>query len=393
MKIVIIGGGGQVADAIGIMLMNRGFDISFFRFKNRIFISGVPLRPLRSAKRYTKVNIISGANSQTDSFEYSYKWVNEDEIEKADVIIYSLPSYLAEYTGFFLSKQLDGKILINLSNRFLGTYSLAVSAKKSNPKFNPNVFIAFNSPPILSYQKNRDEFSKIFYQKPIVMCSCFPKKKSNETKSLLKTLFDFTEDSIRLMPSELDLSFENINSILHAVQDLENLRSNIYLEQGAGSLYSAKTYVKSMVDKTDKIVLERNLIAEKYSSEKFRSLIEFDLSTFKIAENIKQNYSDSISYRHDHKVLKEIPNPTWYNAHGYEDVGWSLTTLESFGNLANISTPHLSKLIDAWNHYTKVDYRKQGRTIKSLSLINLISAPDPQNRAFFQNWNWQFEVF
>jgi hypothetical protein len=240
MKVVIIGGGGQVADAIGIMLMNKGFDVSFFRFKNQIFISGVPLRPIRSAKRYTKVNIISGVNSQTESFEYAYKWADENVIAKADVIIYSLPSYLAEYAGFFLSKQLDGKILINISNRFLGTYSLAVSAKKSNPKFNPNLFIAFNSPPLLSYQKNRDEFSKIFYQKPVVMCSCFPKRKSNETKSLLKTLFDFNEESIRVMPSELDLSFENINSILHAVQDLENLRNNIYLEQGTGSLYSAQ---------------------------------------------------------------------------------------------------------------------------------------------------------
>lgn len=392
MKIVIIGGGGQVADAIGVMLMNKGFDVSFFRFKNRIYISGAPLRPTRSSKRYSKVNIISGVNSQTDSFEYSYKWVNEFEIEKADVIIYSLPSYLAEYTGFFLSKQLNNKILINLSNRFLGTYSLAVSAKKANPKFNPNLFISLNSPPLLSYQKNRDEFSKIFYQKPIVMCSCFPKTKGSETKTLLKTLFDFNDKTIRLMRSELDLSFENINSILHAVQDLENLRNNIYLEQGTGSLYSAKTYVKSMVDKIEKIVLERNSVADKYSSEKYRSLIDFDLSTFKIADKEKHDYLDSISYRHEHKILKEIPNPTWYNAHGYEDIGWSLTTLESFGDFANVPTPYLSKLIDDWNQFSRIDYRKQGRTIKSLSLAPIINTPDPKNNAFFRGWNWQFDA-
>lgn len=392
MKVVIIGGSGQVADAIGIMLMNKGHDVSFFRFKNNIFISGVPLRPLRSGNRYSKVNIISGSNSQTESFEYSYRWVDQSEIAKADVIIYSLPSYLAEYTGLFLSKQLDNKILINISNRFLGTYSLAVSAKKVNPKFNPKLFIALNSPPLLSYQKNRDEFSKIFYQKPMVMCSCFPHKKSDEAKALLNTLFDFSNDNIRFMPSELDLSFENINSILHAVQDLENLRNNIYLEQSVGTLYGAKTYVKSMVHKADQIVLERNLIAEKYSDKKFRSLQEFDLSTFKLPDFNSKNYSSSVSYRSDHKILKEIPNPTRYNAHGYEDIGWSLATLESFGTFANITTPHLTKLIDDWNQFMNVDYRKEGRTVQSLGLTNIIHASGIGSQNFFRNWNWEFEI-
>ncbi len=392
MRIAVLGAGGQVADAIGILLAQRGYDVSHYRFRNTIHLPGVPVRPRRSQKRYSGTAVLGLTGSELEETRSKYHWVGKDDIAKADVVIYALPSYLAEYTGHSLSNVLDGKVLINLSNRFLGTYSLAVAARRANPSFRPGLFVAFNSPPLLPYQANRETFGRMLYQKPSVMCSCFPNWKEREAKRQVADLFAFDWQSIRFFPSELDLSFENVNSIVHAVQDLHNLSIRSYGDQGYGSLYGTDSYHQTMESQITSIVNERNAVARVYSSRKFRSLREFDLSTFRRNDVDDHLYDSSVSFRQQHDVLSLVPKPTWYNAHGYEDVGWSLVPMESFGRLANVRTPQLSSLIDQWTRLMRVDYRRHGRDVESLDLI----APRQADHAFvhseFSAWNWQFDA-
>ena len=383
MKVAIIGGGGQLAEGVGSLLMQRGFDVGFYR-PAWIDVPGVPRRPIRTSSRLSRVFVQRAAMAELDSFSFNYTWFDDPAaFSSAEVIIFALPSFLAERLGGRLASALSGRILLNLSDRFLGTYALAVAASDVAHFLPPRLGIAFNSPPLLAYQPLRDMETRVYFTKPFVMMSCFPQAGISEATAIVAHLFGFRAGEIRVAPSMLHLAFENINSILHSVQDLQNLRSREYGRPGY--LYDPTAYTDRMVKRINAIAKERDVIARTLDNVSFRSLEEFDGSTFRNSVAQSGTICGTAIYRHEHPLLRSIPRPSVYTAHGYEDVGWSMVPMESLASSLRIRTPSLTELINEWNSYMNVDYRRVGRSVSSLRLrkSNPVDS-DPRM------WDWRY---
>jgi len=379
MKVCIIGGGGQIADSVGSLLAMRGIDVSFYR-PREFLVAGIPSRPKRPNWRL-KEFFVSFLNEQRGGV-MNYRWATNDELLRKDVFIFAAPSFLVERIAKELAPFLVGKIFINLSDRFLGTYAVGIEVEKKMHS-SIGIGIALSSPPILAYQSNRVSPTKTFYKKKNFFMACFPRTKISTAQNIFCELFGFGEDEIHTLNSVFDLAFENINSILHAVQDLENLKRRKYFFEAP--LYCADTYNSDMVERINEISKERNLIAQYFVGYSPRPLEVYDNSVFFEKTNI--NFGGSPSFRIEHSILKEIPRPRWYSAHGYEDVGWSIVPLESFGRAGHLSTPNVSRLINEWNSFMKVDYRSIGRTIESLELIEEGAVVDSRLL------HWKFDAF
>lgn len=375
-----------MAEALGAVLTLRGYTPCFYRPKP-IPICGVPRRPRRPGSRLSGAQLASSPGVSVDAFTFRYNWAGSRELARADVFIFALPSFAAEQIGAELAAFLSGKIVVNVSDRFLGTYALAVSATSNYPEIPPlRLGIAFNSPPLLAYQPLRDQETRIYYEKPFVMMACFPRDKMAEAQLVVGDLFGIPPINIRSVPSMLDLAFENINSILHAVQDLANLKNGAY--RHGGSLYAPAVYTDAMVRRISCTVAERDLVAQRFVETRFRSLVQFDGTTFYDAVAASVAPAGTAAYRHAHPLLTTIPRPTAFTAHGYEDIGWSMVPLESFAAELGIKTPVLSALIAEWNLFMSADYRSVGRTTKSLRLSCAETArSDPKC------WPWRFDAY
>jgi hypothetical protein len=364
LKVGIIGGGGQLAEGIAAWLGSRNLSVVHYR-PPYIPTLGVPRRPKRPQARLGLYQVNVEKMSQIEAREEKHRWVEIDELKKVDVLIYCLPSYLAEPTGVLLSSVLNGKYFINLSDRFMGTEALLKSAQMVSPKSSVKGAIAFNSPPALSYQRKRNGPTSIIYTKPFVVAAPLYNLKREAGEALLDSVFGIT--SIKWVDNSLELAFENVNSILHAVQDLECMIQGRFSQPGF--LYSPQTYTLPMVDRINAVVKERDLIAYKLTGKKYRNLLEFDSSTFYTPPPSPPPATPE--YRHHHPLLSTVPRPEVFTAHGYEDIGWSLVPIEACGKLFNIPTPAISSLINDWNSFSKVNYRFGGRSIDFLGISKI----------------------
>ena len=240
MKVCIIGGGGQVAEALGTLLRQNDIDVFFYR-PERIVVPGVPVRPRRASAQLENITIDSTKLTTIEKATFRYNWFDEIKLCACDVFVFAMPSYLAEPIARKLAKYLSGRVLINISDRFLGTY--AMNREIINVGY-PGVklAVAFNSPPLISYQPIRDGKTKVYYDKSSVYISCYPKDKIQEAKNIVSYLLNLPKLNIKTASNMLELAFENTQSIIHAVQDLENLKSGKYGECGFGSRYDSDTF-------------------------------------------------------------------------------------------------------------------------------------------------------
>lgn len=366
MKVCIIGGGGQVADALGALLRQNNIDTIFYR-PERIIIPGIPIRPKRPQKYFYDLQIGSTDLTVIEKADFHYNWFDESKLKSCDVFIFAMPSYLAEPIAKRLAPYISNKVFINISDRFLGTYAMNVEILKAKyPQF--SMAIAFNSPPLISYQPIRNEHTSVYYDKSSVYIGCFPKNKIDEAKQLVSYLFNLPKLNIKVASSLLELAFENTQSIIHAVQDLYNLKNGKYAKNGFGSRYDVDVYTDEMVARVNRIIQERDKVSLFYLNKRFRNIEDYDSASnknFKKSEGIE--YGTAL-YRRSHTVLNSVPRPSIYYAHGYEDIGWSMVPLESIAIYAGIPTPNLTALINEWCAYMHNDYRKSGRTIESLNL-------------------------
>lgn len=369
MKVCIIGGGGQVAEGIGAMLIQNNIDVFFYRAK-RIFVKGTPIRPKRTQNRFDNIEIIGTKKTIIEEATFKYEWADESMLIKCEVFIFTMPSYTAEVIARSLSKYLSGKILINISDRFLGTFAMNQEILKAGYK-TLGFGIALNSPPIVAYQPIRNGFTKVYYDKSSVNFSCLSNNYSSEAIQILKDVLKLPEKSIKMSSSMLGLAFENTQSIVHSVQDLENLLLGNYGVNGIGSRYDKCSYTDMMVKNINEIIVERDEVSHYYLGLKFKSLADYDIaSNKKFKTGLSIEYGTAL-YRQEHNILNTVPRPSIYYAHGYEDIGWSMVPLESFAKKAGIKTPNLSKLIDRWSFFMSNDYRANGRTIESLGLSDI----------------------
>jgi len=69
-------------------------------------------------------------------------------------------------------------------------------------------------------------------------------------------------------------------------------------------------------------------------------------------------------FRLHNQQMKYRFAPETYRASGYEDVGWSLVPLEKLGLVLGVNVENISKLIDDWNQFAKINYRMVGRNLE-----------------------------
>lgn len=359
--VCVLGGGGQLAEAVSAWLAGRGHRVRHYR-PAAVRIPGVPARPPRPRSRLDAFRLAREEMATMDGGMGRYRWTDRSDAARAEVFVYCLPSYLAEIIGFRLAGALHGKYLVNLSDRFLGTDGLCRAAERAHRGWRAAAAVAFNSPPVLAYQRRRDAETSLLYAKPFVLAAPTEPHMTETAASVVADLFGI--DQVRWLPSTLELAFENINSIVHAVQDLTCLRTGSFGRPGG--LYDPETYTAPMVARIDAVARDRDQIAAIYTGRGFRNLTTFDASTF--CTTSLGVAPGTPAYRHRHPLLATVPRPEVFTAHGYEDVGWSLVPLESLGRLARLVTPALSSLIDEWNTLMGVDYRLVGRTAASLGI-------------------------
>ena len=145
------------------------------------------------------------------------------------------------------------------------------------------------------------------------------------------------------------------------------------------------------MDRVNNITRERDTISLRLLGKCFRNLVEYDRAADR--QKFGAGYYGTALYRQENVMLRSVPRPAIYYAHGYEDVGWSLVPLESVAKLLNIVSPQLSILIDEWCEFMSHDYRKTGRTIRSLGLYNgALSCFDVLSPLDWRHWNWAFQI-
>lgn len=371
MIVCVIGGGGQLAEAVSAWVTERGHHVVHYR-PEQLAIPGVPGRPARPISRLERFETFSERLAQTSGRQGRYRWIGKSEAHKADVFIYCLPSYLAELVGAQLAAATSGKYILNLSDRFMGTVAFSRSARRILPQWKSQAAVAFNSPPALAYQRIRNATTSILYTKPFVLAAPADSWSLLDSSDLVNEIFGISE--IKWHATTLELAFENINSIVHAVQDLMCLKMGFF--GSPGSLYDRETYTSDIVTRINRVTRDRDAVARRYTLNRYRSLEEFDATTFRTVSDFNPGTPE---YRHHHPLLASVPRPSVATAHGYEDIGWSMVPMESLGLLAGVATPALSDLIDDWSRYMGVDYRMIGRTAATLGISKLdvaVTVPD-----------------
>jgi hypothetical protein len=369
MKVCIIGGGGNVSEGVGAFLATQGHSVYYFRFKNPIHVAGVPRRPERARERLRSVLVAPIAELGSPSVSLQYRWCSEREIEGADVVLFAMPSYMSEVVGARLGKHLRNKVFLNLSDRFLGTYALLHTIDANyGVEALPRLAIAFNGVPIMAQKQGREGATVAFHVKPSHTFSAYPAACRAECEQILTTLFELKVTQLRMLPTFLHLAFENAHCIEHAVADLANLKLEKYRHDTR--LYDRCRYTASITNRIGKLVAERDAISMRCLGRRFLSLADYDRLVFPSRDGSLLAVAGLPEYRIYHERLRCAPSPESYNAFGFEDVGWSMVTMESVARHMGMATPHLTLLIDEWCMYVQVDYRSAGRTLKSLGLGN-----------------------
>lgn len=369
MRICILGGGGNVAEAVSSALKVKGHQVSQFRFDVQIPVQGTPPRPPRSAARLVESQIKRVFESAQDLPDYKNDWISVAQFKDMDAFIFAFPSYMAEPCARLLGQHMAHRPLLTLSDRFLGSYAFLTEVLHHHgEQFMPSFAVAFNGVPIMAQKETRDSAVSVFYIKSKHSFACYPQAATQDAKGLLSDMLGLGNDQLNRYDSMLHLAFENTHCIEHAVVDLANLRSGKY--RAGGKLYSKELYKPEVLNRIDAVAADRDRISRTVLGKNFASLKEYDLRVFNQGGSPGSSIAGQADFRIYHDSLSKAPNPERWGAFGYEDNGWSMVTLESFGKLFNVPTPALSSLIDDWNAYTKCDYRIVGRTASSLRLYN-----------------------
>ena len=175
MKVCVLGGGGNVAEAVAAWLHARRHEVFLYRFPKPIPVEGIPPRPRRSAIRLAETRIVSHVGRYDYSGVKILKFIEKSEFKRIDVFIFAFPSFLAEHCGRTLGPHVAGRPFINLSDRFLGTASfLAEVINQFGPRHLPQFSIAFNGVPVLAQKPSRDAPLRVFYVKPRHAFSVYP---------------------------------------------------------------------------------------------------------------------------------------------------------------------------------------------------------------------------
>lgn len=367
MRVCILGGGGNVAEGIAALLLNRGHSVSLFRFEHSVRVAGVPKRPRRNSSRIDRVLIHLPRALNLELPSYRPVWATANDMRRADVFVYAFPSYLCNSVGRRLAPFLANKPLINLSDRFMGTYSLMYEMVRTlGSTALPAVAAAFNGVPVMAQKVSRDGRLVVYHEKTLHAVAWAPWNTAGEVMALIHAVFGYSPSQLSPYPSFFHLAFENIHSIEHSVIDLDNLKNGYY--DRSGFAYSSFLYSDKALARIEAIRKERDFIASHFFSRSYLTLGGYDCRAFAVGAVRGVERAGTADYRTSHSHLSLAPSPTRCTAFGYEDTGWAIVPLEGIARLIRVATPSLRQLIDEWEVFTRMPYRNVGRSIKALGL-------------------------
>jgi hypothetical protein len=372
MNVIVLGAGGQLAQAVGRLIEANGHRIRWFRFDRYIDIPGVPARPSRRVQELDWLqpdahNDLSGLCG-TKSL---YRWADDADYLTADLIVNTYPSYLSKSLARSLGRRLAGKTLLTVSDRFLGTTELTSHLE---PHLAPRLEVSLNSGPILSFEPSRHVPAQMRYFKPGVSAACSPSSMQSEARAIVATAFGLRDARVRMLASMWDVAFECANCLMHVVQDLHNLKRGLYAPRATGSLYDPDAYTSNMAMDLSAMLAERDEVAKRVIGlgRRPRSLADFDEAIFGL--NGSTVPPGTAQFRHENAILQRIPRPAWWQAIGFEDVGWCAVPLEQCARRYGVATPLLSRYISSWSSFMGVDYRSIGRQINFAQLPEELQA-------------------
>jgi hypothetical protein len=372
MDVIVLGAGGQLAQAVGRLLEANGHRVLWFRFDRYLVIPGVPARPSRRIQELDRFWPTAHSDlSGLCGIQSRYRWAEDADYATADLIVNTYPSYLSSSLARSLGRRLAGKTLLTVSDRFLGATELVNQLGTHSA---PRLEVSLNSGPILSFEASRHGPAQMRYFKPGVSAACSPSSMQSEARAIVATVFGLRDNQVRVLASIWDVAFECTNCLMHVVQDLHNLKRGLYTDRATGSLYDPDAYTSNMVMDLLAMLAERDEVAERVLGigHRPRSLAEFDQAIFGVSGSAVS--PGTVQFRHENAILQRIPRPAWWQAIGFEDVGWCAVPLEQCARRYGVATPFLSRYISAWSNFMGVDYRSIGRQVNFVRLPEELQA-------------------
>ncbi len=282
----------------------------------------------------------------------------EEALDGVEVIMVVTPAVAHKYLAKICSPYLcDGQIILLNPGRTGGALEFNNILEENN--CNADVIISEAQTFLYASRVIGPAQAKIFGVKNKVAVAAFPSLQTREVIDTLQPVFP------QFFPVEnvLQTSLDNIGAIFHPAPTLLNMA---WIETTGGTFeYYREGISPSVARILEKIDFERLEVARELGIEccnaKDWLRIAYGVQGHDLHEmlnNNKQYFGISAPVNLDTRYI-------------FEDVPMSLVPIASLGEMLGIKTPAINMIINLANAVHEVDYRKIGRTVKSLGLEGL----------------------
>jgi len=282
----------------------------------------------------------------------------EDVVLGADIVMVVVPAFaqiiMMEKALPYLE---DGQVVVFNPDNFA---SLIFRRMLDREGIDKDIKVAGTASLLYACRRTGPAKVGIFYVKDLMYIAALP---ATDTDAVIQSLEDvYTQ----LVParSVLEVSFGNVNYVLHcptAVLNagrIENTRGDfMFYWEG---MTESVCRVMEEVDK-EKIEVARGIGFSLMSAHDY-------LKNFYQAEKAGENLHDFVTHSRAHGGRgPDAPKDLHYR-YVSEDVPNGLVPISLFGETVGVSTPVIDSVITLSSVMNEVDYRKEGRTLKSMGL-------------------------
>lgn len=280
----------------------------------------------------------------------------EEALKEAELIMVTTVANahkeLAEKMAPYVQK---GQIIILNPGRTLGAYEFGSTLRNNTEK---KVYVAEAQSLIYACRIEMPGQVRVIGIKDKVLLAAYPKNDTDKVLAVVNAVYPcFIKAG-----SVLETSLENIGAILHPSVIMLNAAT---IERGQG-FYFYNDMTNSVAGFIEQIDHERLLVGEAYKL-KLRSVYEWVSYAYSgvegetLCEKIKSNNAY-------YKIL--APN-SLHSRLMLEDVPTGILPLSELGRLAGVKTPLMDAVLNISESLLKVDFRKNGRTLKNIGIDNL----------------------
>ncbi len=280
-----------------------------------------------------------------------------EAIEACKMIMVVTPAFahkeLAEECAPYLT---SGQHIILNPGRTAGAIEFYKTVKKVNPE--ADFIVAEAQTLIYACRKSGPAEATIFNVKKEVTLAALPATRTEEVLADLNEFYpEFTKAE-----NVLETSLLNIGSIFHPAPAILNIARIEAKEDFEYYMEGISPCVSNVLEKIDS---ERVAIA-KALGVKTLSVKEWLEDAYEVKFQESDSIYDAVQKQPGYRGIAAPKNP--HARYITEDVPMSLVPLAEFGHFLDIPTPTMDTVIDLANVLHKTDYRKKGRTFKSLGI-------------------------